>query len=249
MTVCLGWTFRSFGSAARQSSSVLPASEFQNTLAARLGVPGRRLIWLDQIHGNRVAVISAPPAAAFLPRTDGCVTLSHGMAICVRTADCLPILLFDDRSTGVAALHAGWRGLLAGIVETGVTSFRRDADVPPGRLRALIGPGIEMACYEVGVEIRESLRDQFGGAVRQFFTARAGRLFLSLRRLAVWQLRRAGIPPANIHVSRLCTACMSDRLFSFRARNDHERMTTFILKSSETEKKGRQQRWRTLFLG
>jgi polyphenol oxidase len=173
-------------------------------VAGRLGV---RLSWIRQVHGGevrRIASMSDAAAGGDLPLADGQATALPGVGLVVLVADCLPIAVAGGGA--VAMLHAGWRGLAAGIVEEGVRAVRELGG--PGPLAGAIGPGAGACCYEVGLEVHEA----FAGHGEK---RRNGRN-LDLKAIASAQLRRAGVE--DVHDLGLCTIC-ADRslLFSHRA--------------------------------
>jgi hypothetical protein len=144
-----------------------------------------RLVQGRQVHGARVVV-----DADGIEEADGQVTTAPGVAAIVLTADCLPVALAGPDSVGM--VHAGWRGLAAGVLEAGVAAT--------GAIAAAIGPGIGPCCYEVGDEVRAV----FGTSERT----------LDLKAVARERLRAAGV--AQIHDCGLCTACDAERFFSHR---------------------------------
>jgi YfiH family protein len=172
---------------------------------------------------------------------DGLITATPGLLLAIQTADCFPIILADVRRRAVGVFHAGWRGTVMRIVEKGVGEMHRCLGSRPHDLRAAIGPGIQGCCYEVGEDVRTKFESQFAYAsklfrdvkdsdpVREkypllFLTARAPghshlpkRLFLDLVEANRQQLLAAGVAAKNIEVSRLCTSCRPDLLFSYRA--------------------------------
>lgn len=225
----VGWTTRRFGDARKTGKSNRPSKSFTLKLAKYLGVKAGRLIWMDQVHGNRVGVVGNARGGGVLPATDGCVTRLRDIALCIRTADCLPIALHDRRGRAVAALHAGWRGLLAGIVSKGVRQICRAAKTKPGNLFAMIGPSIQLPCYETGDDVRDRFVVEFGTRTRKHFRVIDGKIHMSLAGIAVDQLRAAGLDAANIEVSGLCTACEGRLFFSYRGRQEDGRMATYIL--------------------
>ncbi len=155
--------------------------------------------WRRQVHGNRVDWVDAPtaPDAPWID-ADGVATRSRGVAPLVLAADCLPIIISDGRS--VAAVHAGWHGLVDGVIARGV-----EALAPAGRLAAAIGPAAGVCCYEVGDELRETFAA---------YDAERGR-HLDLKQIARAQLTEAGV--AEIHDVGLCTICAEPGLlFSHR---------------------------------
>jgi polyphenol oxidase len=169
---------------------------------------------IRQVHGTTVRRIAALPVEGMmplpdegleLPEADGQATPLRGVAPMVMTADCLPIALAGEGA--VAMLHAGWRGLAAGIVAEGVRAVRElGADGP---LEAAIGPGAGGCCYEVGEEVHREFAGYDG-------RARRGRN-LDLKAIARDQLTAAGVQ--QVHDIGLCTICSDESLF-FSHRRD-----------------------------
>jgi YfiH family protein len=173
-------------------------------LAELIGLDGGRFAQGRQVHGATVRrVLDAPRADAPPEPADGQATALRGVAPIVLVADCLPIALAAPGA--VAMLHAGWRGLAAGVVEAGVAAVGELAGRPPAA--AAIGPGAGPCCYEVGEEVHAAL----GGE------GRAGTRNLDLKALARARLERAGV--AEVHDAALCTICADATLF-FSHRRD-----------------------------
>jgi YfiH family protein len=167
---------------------------------------GVTLRWGRQVHGTFVAVAPATPAASVEPeQADGQATVAAGVAATVMVADCLPVAIGGDGA--VAVVHAGWRGLAAGIIGVGVGRLRELG--ARGPLSAAIGPGAGPCCYEVGGEVHAAFAAE-GEA------ARRGRN-LDLKMIAALQLERAGVE--LVHDVGLCTIC-SDRSLFFSHRRD-----------------------------
>jgi len=197
------------------------------------------LVRLRQVHSDVIHRIDHP--AEQLLTGDGLVTDIPHLLLAVQTADCLPVLLVDLKHKAVGAFHAGWRGILARIVEKGVGAMRFHFGSEPRELGAAIGPGIAACCYAVGEEVRDRFHAQFAYSgelfrevtesdpVREkypllFMTARApghneaGRtIYLDLREASRRQLLAAGLRAANITALHFCTACRTDLFFSHRA--------------------------------
>ncbi len=172
-------------------------------LATALGV---RFVYGRQVHGVFVRRVSSAPEEPSTPEeADGQATASPGLAPTVLTADCLPIALSGEGA--VAMLHAGWRGLAAGIVAEGVRAVRELG--ARGQLAAAIGPGAGPCCYEVGEEVQAQFA-RFGAEVRH------GRN-LDLKAIARRELESAGADA--VHDAGLCTIC-SDRSLFFSHRRD-----------------------------
>lgn len=172
-------------------------------LAAR-GNAGVRVHRLDQVHSGRVATIEEAPCPA-----DALVSLEAGEAVRVVAADCVPILLAARDGTSVAAVHAGWKGTLARIVESTVKRIREhDA----GSLVAYLGPCIGPCCYAVERDRHALFREAFRGWVED----PGDRPVLDLRDLNVRLLLAAGVAPECIHVEERCTACGDGLCCSYR---------------------------------
>lgn len=188
-------------------------------LAAAAGCPPPA--WLEQVHGTDVAVLAGPPAAP--PRADAAVTDRPGLACAVLTADCLPVLLCDRAGTRVAAAHAGWRGLQAGVLEQTVARFDDD----PADLLAWLGPAIGPDRFEVGGEVREAFMASHRSA-REFFrpSTRRDHWLADLYGLA--RLRLAAIGVTRVSGGEHCTVSDARRFFSYRRDGITGRMATLV---------------------
>lgn len=133
-------------------------------------------------------------------------------AVAVRTADCVPLLLAAVDGTAVAAVHAGWRGIAAGIVPRVVERLAA-LGAAPQRLVAAVGPSIGGCCYEVGEEVRRAVGSSVPGGTRAI-DAGGGRI--DLARAAALQLEGAGLPVAALHAAGTCTRCRPELFFSYR---------------------------------
>ena len=177
-------------------------AENRDRVARLAGIERARLQQGRQVHGATVIVREDPPEGE-PPESDGQVTSLQGVAPVALTADCLPIALARPGTVGM--LHAGWRGLAAGLIARGVEAF---GDEPP--LAAAIGPGAGRCCYETGEEVHAAFAD-LGPGVRE------GRN-LDLKAIAAARLRKAGV--REIHDPGLCTICGDPQLF-FSHRREH----------------------------
>lgn len=182
------------------------------------------LQWLQQVHGTRVFRVgkecdSEPPEA------DASITSETSVGLVVMTADCLPVLICDDSGQQLAAVHAGWRGLLDGVIESAIDAF----DAPAEQLRVWLGPCIGPRQFEVGGEVRDAfLAHPLSSAeVEACFEATAGGRYLAdLKTLAQLRLHRRGI--SRISVNQDCTLEQDDRYFSYRRDGQCGRMVSLI---------------------
>ena len=188
--------------------------------ASSLGVPRERLLLGRQVHGVHVAIARAAASTTWArPEADALVTDDPSVAIGVRVADCAPVLLFDPVKNVAGAVHAGWRGTAAGASAAAVRSLAETFGTRPADLMAAIGPCLGRCCGEVGPDVLDAFRA--GGAdaasMRAWFTPGPGdRSLLDLERANRDQLERAGLDPARICASGLCTKTSRDRLHSYR---------------------------------
>jgi YfiH family protein len=161
----------------------------------------RQLATLKQIHSS--SCVAAEGRAGLLGEGDALLENQPGSVVAVKTADCIPILLVDERLHAVAAVHAGWRGTAARIAAEAVTAMAGRFGTRAEDLHAAIGPGIGKCCYEVGPEVAA----QFGGQ---------GRGHIDLAAANRRQLEESGVTPRHIYASNLCTMCRSEEFDSFR---------------------------------
>jgi hypothetical protein len=186
----------------------------------RDSVPPAELTTAKQIHSARV-LDACGKKGEQIGEGDAIISSEPGVAVGIRTADCVPILLVDSNHRMVASIHAGWRGTAANIVGATVAEMRSRGAVPED-LRAAIGPSIGSCCYEVGPEVTQALsRWQPEIADRKIPTK------VSLPAINEVQLREAGV--SDIWISGECTYCNRERFFSFRReREEAGRMLTFV---------------------
>jgi YfiH family protein len=156
---------------------------------------------LKQIHSSEC--VEAGGRSGELGRGDALLENTPGSVVAVKTADCIPILLVDERRRAVAAVHAGWRGTAAGIAGRALEAMVGRFGSNPADIHAAIGPGIGKCCYEVGPEVAE----QFG---------EHGRTHIDLAEANRVQLEAAGVSAAKIYSANLCTMCRPAEFHSFR---------------------------------
>ena len=177
----------------------------------------------SQVHGNRFLLLdcSTPMAVNELENqpADSLITASREILLGIMTADCLPVLLIDRQARAVAAVHAGWRGILARVVPRTITAMEVNYGVNPADLLVLLGPCISRCCYQVGEElIRKFAAEPPFAADHTWHEELSGNYYLDLVRLQVLQLQEMGVLPAAIKSADLCTACEN---FFFSYRREH----------------------------
>lgn len=223
--------YAGFNACHYTGDSVAHVSECRDALCLELGIGRERLVIPRQTHSDRVAVIDRVPVAdGDLDGIDALVTALPRVALCINTADCVPLMLADAQAGVVAAVHAGWRGVLSAIVARTVEAMVcLGADA--GRIEAMMGPCICGHCFEVGPEVAQLFSAAYPGAAGVVLDGYAKphvdlaeALVLTLRELGVTSVRR---PPA-------CTHCCPDTYFSARRLGvDSGRMLTVIMAGEE----------------
>jgi YfiH family protein len=174
--------------------------------------------WLKQVHGTRVVSAGREHTT---PEADACI--SRGGGVCgVMSADCLPVLLCDEAGLVVAAVHAGWRGLVAGVLDTTVSAMQ----VPPSTLMAWLGPAISQTAFEVGDEVRAQFVRADPAAAAAFVPGGRGKYLADLYFLARLRLNSLGI--SNIYGGDRCTFAEGGQFFSYRREGVTGRQGTFI---------------------
>ena len=197
--------FASLNLGRKSGDDVARADENRRIACDAIGADVSKLALNYQVHSDRV--VQTEPGARG-EHADGLWTNEPGLPILAMSADCLPIAIvrLETEEPAVAVLHAGWRGLLAGIAAAGTRALGG------GTLAAAVGPAIGPCCYEVGEEVAEPFRERFGDDV-----VREGRL--DLWTSAERALRAAGV--GHVHRCDRCTACEPEAFFSHR--RDHGR--------------------------
>ena len=187
-------------------------------LADGFGLPSEP-VWLNQIHSTQVKRVNLAPVTE---SADASWTDKPGVVCAVMTADCLPLLLCDHTGVRVAAAHAGWRGLLNGIIESTLEALA----VPGSQLLAWMGPAIGPDAFEVGDEVRQAFVAVDPGAATAFQAKGDGKWLADLYALTSRRLRAQGVD--RISGGEYCTYTDSDRFFSYRRDGVTGRMASLI---------------------
>jgi len=195
-----------------------PAAVADNREILRAFLPAEPK-WLKQVHGTAVARadgLSAPVEA------DAVIAFQTNTVCAVLTADCLPVLFCDRQGTRVAAAHAGWRGLAAGVLEASVAAMQCD----PAEILAWLGPAIGPQAFEVGEEVRDTFVRDLPAAAAAFVPGQPGKWLADIYELARLRLARAGVH--QVFGGGLCTYRDAERFYSFRRDKTTGRMASLI---------------------
>lgn len=199
-----------------------PQAVAHNRAVLRACLPAEPL-WLDQVHGVEVVEASAGIEGRGVIRADASVATRPGTICAVMTADCLPVLFCDDAGTVVAAAHAGWRGLAAGVLDATVARM----GVAPARIIAWLGPAIGPQAFEVGDEVRQVFVAADSAAARAFMPGgNPGKWFADLFLLARLRLAAAGV--GQVFGGNVCTYADPLRYFSYRRDGVTGRLASLV---------------------
>ncbi len=204
---------------------------FRKELAQALHVNPQQFVFPRQVHGDRVEIVNEPMASADIPDTDALITNMPGICICVQTADCVPILLFDPKQKVVAAIHAGWRGAVNKIVEKTIQRMQQHFGSEPKNILAGIGPSISSDVYEVSEDVIHLIRQNFSNHDQLLTTSsNTNKLLLNLWEANKTILEDVGLCENKIEVLGCCT--YTDSYACYSARRDGAetgRMVTGIM--------------------
>ena len=215
--------FDSFNLAGHVGDEPAAVAANRQQLHKALSLPAKPY-WLSQIHGITVANLDDDPGG--LPEADASITSTANTVCAVLTADCLPVLFCDRAGTQVAAAHAGWRGLAAGVLEATVASFA----APPEQLMAWMGPAIGPQAFEVGDEVRQAFYDVDSAAAEAFVAvsseANEKKWLADVYRLARQRLAAMGVDA--VYGGGRCTFSEADDFYSFRRDGKTGRMASLV---------------------
>jgi YfiH family protein len=173
---------------------------------------------VKQVHGTDALIVDRPVTGVdrFEGGWDALVTDQPGVTVVVRTADCVPVLIYDRRRKAVGAVHAGWKGALAGIVPKTLQLMVARFGIQTADLRVSIGPSAGPCCYEVDQAVLEPLRGGRPDSSSLLREDRGTKARLDLRSLVRRQAVEIGIPPEQITVVNVCTICHPALFYSYR---------------------------------
>ncbi|MBB5019165.1 hypothetical protein HNQ59_002463 [Chitinivorax tropicus] len=197
----------------------LPNTVLENRLRLRTLLPSDPC-WLQQVHGTTVA--HADMEHTQPPTADASVARQAGSVCVVMTADCLPVLLCDQAGTVVGAAHAGWRGLLNGVIEATVTAMQAH----PETLMAWLGPAIGPDAFEVGSEVQAAFVQSDPNAAVAFAAIPDDKYLADIYQLAKIRLNRLGVQ--HVYGGDFCTVVERDRFFSYRRNGQTGRMASLV---------------------
>jgi len=186
-------------------------------LATFLEVASENLYFPQQIHSDQIVELTTKTSPNELYGVDALITQTPGIAIGVMSADCVPVLIVDPVKRVIAAIHAGWKGTVLGIVKKTVLKMQNELGCNPHDMIAGIGPSISAANYEVGVDVIQAVRSTFPIADKLLLPAKSNdKAYFDLWRANHYWLTMAGIPNAQIEIAGICTYENPDKFYSAR---------------------------------
>ena len=173
---------------------------------------------LKQIHSTRVVVFDGPVKAEVILQGEGdaLVTNQTQFLLVVRTADCVPVLLVDQKTGVIGAIHAGWRGAVGGIVPKTIQTCVEQFGSNVAHMHVAIGPSIGPCCYEIDAQVVEPLQTRYPDWLGVLQETKAGKAMLDLKKLLWHQILASGIPEQQVERIEECTRCRDDLFFSYR---------------------------------
>ncbi|MBI4394683.1 MAG: peptidoglycan editing factor PgeF [Candidatus Omnitrophica bacterium] len=229
-------------STRRYRVNFTPEARDSITLAHRkafcdsIGISLDQVVCLEQVHGGNIVRVGIGDRGKgtrsnsdVIKGTDAALTHEAGVALAIRSADCVPLFLLDRRHRGIGMAHIGWRGASERLASKMVQAFRRQFLSKPDDLIVGIGPAIRSCCYEVGLEFR----DVFG----PFITKRENRFYFDLVGWVLEELRSEGIERKQVHDSLFCTSCLNAEFPSFRRESAKVRHMWSIISLMEEKRR------------
>ncbi|MGB3346081.1 MAG: peptidoglycan editing factor PgeF [Candidatus Humimicrobiia bacterium] len=200
----------------------------KRALIENLNLNDFSIIYMNQIHSDKFHLLKEVPGEILVG--DALITTIPKILLTIKTADCLPILIFDKEAKVVSAIHVGWKGVIRKFTKKVVLEIVDSLDIKPSSLFALLGPCICSKCYEVGEDVKEILEKEWDSFTDLLIPShKEGKYQLDLRKANTIQLKEMGLKQENIFNIKLCTKCNPKLFFSHRRKPiNKDRMISFI---------------------
>lgn len=213
-----------FGGRVRAFFTGIAPGADRKAVCKLLGIDDDALFMPVQKHTARVLVYTGKELPS---EADAVITGLSGVALGVKVADCVPILLYDEKSGAIGAVHAGWRGTAEAILPAAIRKMAEAYGSRPADIKAAIGPSIKGCCYEVGIDVLAQIKACFKGnghdKTGPFIGTeqQKGKAYLDLGKANEMQALHAGVRAENIWISGTCTCCNPERFNSYRRETRH----------------------------
>ncbi len=186
-------------------------AENRRRFARAAGFEPDQLAWSYQVHGDNIRHVTAPGGEEGF---DALMSATPGVVLAVSVADCVPVLIYDAKNQAVAAVHAGWRGTVAALVEKTLVAMQAAFGTEGGDCFAYVGTCIDECSFEVGEDVAQHFTEPF-----KRFDAAVGKFFVDLKNANAVQLRQFGVPEQQIELSPYSTVLHNADYFSHRLEN------------------------------
>jgi polyphenol oxidase len=190
--------------------------ENRKRVASSLGISDLQLYFPSQVHQTRIVNVTASTSRDELMETDALISNEKGIGIAVMSADCVPILLYDRKNKAVAAVHSGWKGTVARILEKTLHRMNEEFGTTGEDISAGIGPSVCQESYEVGEEVVTQVNAAFGNEASLMIAQPHNKAKLDLWKANKIQLLEFGVKDSEIEISNLCTVKNNNYFFSAR---------------------------------
>lgn len=188
-----------------------------------LNLPFENMVFSRQVHKSEVRTVSYDDRhRLFSPigyEADGIITNLPELPLVIFTADCIPVLLHDPVSNAIGAVHCGWRGTVLDIIGKAVQKMQVEFGCNPSNIKAAIGPGISLCCFETGSEVADAVQLILGCEADRFVFPKGKKFMVDLKGINKYLLEKSGVLTENISVSDECTMCSHDKYWSHRYTN------------------------------
>lgn len=191
-----------------------PPNILLQQISSHFPVNAKTMIFMNQVHSDEI--INKVNKKPSFPTADAIITKERQLALCIKTADCVPIFLFDTKNDVIAAIHAGWRGTALNIVKKTIKKMEHFYKSNTEDIYAFIGPAICSSCYKVGKDVVQSFG--FLGKEKSSFIAKLkdGKYLLDLKGINAHLIEQTDVPQQHIEISELCTYCNPKLFHSYR---------------------------------
>lgn len=184
--------------------------------ASQVGFNSEKVVGMEQVHGDRIAIVGSQDAGKLMGKTDGLITREKGVYLAIKTADCAPLLFYEIQQQIIAVAHAGWKGVLKKIAGKVVHKMKDEFGADTSHILVGIGPTIGSCCYHITRERLDLFKTELGADLT-VYSSRQNQIFLDLSLMIIRQLVNAGIKESNIENGAMCTSCFSHKFYSRRA--------------------------------
>ena len=207
--------FHSFNLGLHVNDNVEDVLKNRHQLAQHLNVANSNVVYMNQVHGNRVEMIDSV-VDGYIPECDAMITTLKDVVLMVLVADCVPIVFADSQQSVIAVAHAGWRGTVQQITAEVLTKMQHECHCNLSDIKVMLGPSIGCCCYKIGAEVVDNVNRSIPFASDSIIN-RNGDLYLDLHLANRQVLIHHGVPDNNIITESKCVACNNQQWFSYRA--------------------------------